>query len=203
MATALLTDKDGDKAFLVWKGKDTSPNVGGGDFQWTGGTGKYSGIKGNNTYQYTGIGTTPASRSCGKASGNYPEPHCQPHALSSARLCFPVKQLYGTNRAGVDVSRVLGMSGGEAGGQSQSCSPKPCLTKAWSRLPTASAPASLPLPAAAHARRSATKKERTKYASPWYSSRRDNTRHGQAIHLGAWDDMESSAGRGVGALPLA
>ena len=55
-----LTDKDGDKAFLIWKGQDTSPNVGGGDFQWTGGTGKYSGIKGNNTYQYTGIGTTPA-----------------------------------------------------------------------------------------------------------------------------------------------
>ena len=56
----IITDKDGDKAFLVWKGKDTSPNVGGGDFQWTGGTGKYNGIKGNNTYQYTGIGTTPA-----------------------------------------------------------------------------------------------------------------------------------------------
>jgi hypothetical protein len=56
----IVTDKDGDKAFLVWKGKDTSPNVGGGDFQWTGGTGKYSGIKGNNTYRYTGIGTTPA-----------------------------------------------------------------------------------------------------------------------------------------------
>ncbi len=56
----IVTDKDGDKAFAVWKGKDTSPNVGGGDFQWTGGTGKYSGIKGNNTYRYTGIGNTPA-----------------------------------------------------------------------------------------------------------------------------------------------
>ncbi len=56
----IVTDKDGDKAFYVWKGKDTSPNVGGGDFQWTGGTGKYSGIKGNNTYHYTGIGTAPA-----------------------------------------------------------------------------------------------------------------------------------------------
>jgi hypothetical protein len=55
-----VTDKDGDKAFAVWKGKDTSPNVGGGDFQWTGGTGKYSGIKGNNTYRYAGIGNTPA-----------------------------------------------------------------------------------------------------------------------------------------------
>lgn len=54
----IVTDKDGDKAFQVWKGKDTSPNVGAGDFQWTGGTGKYSGIKGNGTYRYTGIGTT-------------------------------------------------------------------------------------------------------------------------------------------------
>ena len=56
----VVTDKDGDKAFLVWKGKDTTPNAGGGDFQWTGGTGKYSGIKGNNTYRYTFIGDTPA-----------------------------------------------------------------------------------------------------------------------------------------------
>ena len=57
----IITDKDGDKAFLTWKGKDTSPNVGGGDFQWTGGTGKYSGLKGNNTYRYTVISTTPAA----------------------------------------------------------------------------------------------------------------------------------------------
>jgi hypothetical protein len=56
----IITDKDGDKAFYVWKGKDTSPGVGGGDFQWTGGTGKYSGIKGNNTYRYTAIGATSA-----------------------------------------------------------------------------------------------------------------------------------------------
>ncbi len=56
----IVTDKDGDKAFLVWKGKDTTPNAGGGDQQWTGGTGKYSGLKGNGTYRYTGIGTTPA-----------------------------------------------------------------------------------------------------------------------------------------------
>jgi hypothetical protein len=56
----IVTDKDGDKAFLVWKGQDTSPNVGGGSQQWAGGTGKYSGLKGNSTYRYTGIGTTPA-----------------------------------------------------------------------------------------------------------------------------------------------
>ena len=56
----IVTDKDGDKAFLVWKGKDTSPGVGGGDQQWSGGTGKYSGIKGNSTYRYAAIGTSPA-----------------------------------------------------------------------------------------------------------------------------------------------
>jgi hypothetical protein len=39
----IMTDKDGDKVSGVWKGKDTSPNVGGGDFQWTGGMGKYTG----------------------------------------------------------------------------------------------------------------------------------------------------------------
>lgn len=56
----IVTDKDGDKAFLVWSGKDTSPGVGGGDQHWTGGTGKYSGIKGNSTYRYAAIGTSPA-----------------------------------------------------------------------------------------------------------------------------------------------
>jgi len=57
----IVTDRDGDKAFLVWKGKDTSAGVGGGEFQWTGGTGKYTGIKGNNTFRYTAISDTSAS----------------------------------------------------------------------------------------------------------------------------------------------
>ncbi len=56
----IVTDKDGDKAFHVWKGKDTGPGVGGGEMQWIGGTGKYSGIKGNSTYRYVAIGTSPA-----------------------------------------------------------------------------------------------------------------------------------------------
>jgi hypothetical protein len=55
----IVTDKAGDKAFMVWKGRDTQPNVGGGDFQWIGGTGKFAGIKGDNTYRYTGIADTP------------------------------------------------------------------------------------------------------------------------------------------------
>ncbi len=56
----IVTDKDGDKAFLVWQGKDTSPNAGGGDQEWTGGTGKYAGLRGKSTYRYTGIGATPS-----------------------------------------------------------------------------------------------------------------------------------------------
>jgi hypothetical protein len=56
----IYTDKDGDKAFTVWEGKDTAPGNGEGTFKWTGGTGKYSGLKGNNTWHFTGIGKTPA-----------------------------------------------------------------------------------------------------------------------------------------------
>ncbi len=55
----IVTDRDGDKAYLVWKGKGTGPNVGGGDFEWSSGTGKYAGIRGNNTFRYAGIGDTP------------------------------------------------------------------------------------------------------------------------------------------------
>jgi hypothetical protein len=55
-----LTDKDGDKAFLVWEGKDTAPGTGGGTFKWTGGTGKFSGLQGNNNWHGTEIGKTPS-----------------------------------------------------------------------------------------------------------------------------------------------
>jgi hypothetical protein len=44
----VVTDKDGDKAFLAYKCKGTPRCQ--GDFQWTGGIGKYTGIKGNNTF---------------------------------------------------------------------------------------------------------------------------------------------------------
>jgi hypothetical protein len=55
-----MTDKDGDKVFLVWEGKDTAPGTGGGTFKWTGGTGKFSGLQGNNNWHGTGIGKTPS-----------------------------------------------------------------------------------------------------------------------------------------------
>lgn len=43
-----ITDQDGDKIYVVWKCKG-GPRCE-GDFQWTGGTGKYTGIKGDNTF---------------------------------------------------------------------------------------------------------------------------------------------------------
>ena len=57
----IVTDKDGDKAFLVHQGKGSAPGIIAGAFQWTGGTGKFTGIHGNNTYRVTSIGKNPAS----------------------------------------------------------------------------------------------------------------------------------------------
>jgi len=49
--SCVATDKDGDNAFVTWKGhKATEPNKGGGECQWAGGTGKYTGLTGNKTY---------------------------------------------------------------------------------------------------------------------------------------------------------
>ena len=54
----VVTDNDGDKAYLVWK--CAGAELCKGDFQWTGGTGKYEGISGNNSfYALVGIGGTP------------------------------------------------------------------------------------------------------------------------------------------------
>jgi hypothetical protein len=57
----IVIDKDGDKAFLVHHGKGTAPGIIEGTFQWNGGTGKYTGIQGNNTFRVTSIGKNPAS----------------------------------------------------------------------------------------------------------------------------------------------
>jgi hypothetical protein len=58
----IFTDKDGEKAFITWKGK-IDPETGfNGDFQWTGGTGKYTGIQGNNTFRAILIGPTKQGR---------------------------------------------------------------------------------------------------------------------------------------------
>jgi hypothetical protein len=57
----VVTDTDGDKAFLVWQGKGTGPGAGAGTAQWTGGTGKFAGLQGNQTYRGAGIGKTMAA----------------------------------------------------------------------------------------------------------------------------------------------
>ena len=57
----VMTDKDGDKAFFSWQGKGTGPGSYAGTFEWTGGTGKYSGIQGHNTWRGNGIGNTMAA----------------------------------------------------------------------------------------------------------------------------------------------
>ena len=49
----VATDKDGDKAVFTWKCTQC-PEV--GEFEWTGGTGKYAGLKGHNTFRQTNAG---------------------------------------------------------------------------------------------------------------------------------------------------
>ena len=64
----IVTDQDGDKAFLVWKaGKGFD-----GDFQWTGGTGKYTGITGNNTFTAFLIGPSSSGYSVWKGEWKLP-----------------------------------------------------------------------------------------------------------------------------------
>ena len=50
----VATDRDGDQISLVWKCTDC--NSGKGEFQWTNGTGKYTGIKGRSTFVQTNAG---------------------------------------------------------------------------------------------------------------------------------------------------
>ena len=49
------TDKDGDKAVWNWKCTACPGQGWAGDFQYTGGTGKYAGLKGGGTYQETNV----------------------------------------------------------------------------------------------------------------------------------------------------
>jgi hypothetical protein len=56
----IVTDKDGDKAFLVWRGKGPAPGTYAGTFEWAGGTGKFQGLQGNNSYHGGDIGKTGA-----------------------------------------------------------------------------------------------------------------------------------------------
>jgi hypothetical protein len=70
-----ITDQDGDKAFVVWKCKGKDPSRCEGDFQWTGGTGKYTGIRGNNTFYGVHrniVGPTPQGYSIWKGEWKLP-----------------------------------------------------------------------------------------------------------------------------------
>ena len=57
----IVTDGDGDKAFLSYQLKGITPTSNEGTFQWTGGTGKYTGLQGNNVFRPTRIGKTTSA----------------------------------------------------------------------------------------------------------------------------------------------
>lgn len=47
----IATDRDGDKAFLLFQCRSPQPGARcEGEFQWTGGTGKYTGLRGKNSF---------------------------------------------------------------------------------------------------------------------------------------------------------
>jgi hypothetical protein len=65
--TCIITDLQGDQAYITWSNGGT-PGPGGrgpGSFEYTGGTGKYSGISGKNSF----VGVTQVNWSDGTASG--------------------------------------------------------------------------------------------------------------------------------------
>jgi hypothetical protein len=65
-----VTDEDGDKAFVIWQCKG-QPRCD-GDFQWTGGTGKYMGLKGATSFTGVPIGSTASGYS--RFTGNWQVP---------------------------------------------------------------------------------------------------------------------------------
>jgi hypothetical protein len=60
----VLSDADGDQAFLSWRNEGDG-RTGPGTFEWTGGTGKYKGISGSNAF----VGVTQVNWADGTASG--------------------------------------------------------------------------------------------------------------------------------------
>jgi hypothetical protein len=57
--TCVITDAQGDKAFLEYRCAGPMPTCP-GEFRWAGGTGKYTGISGSNKFQGNFIGATGA-----------------------------------------------------------------------------------------------------------------------------------------------
>jgi len=69
--TCVVTDAEGDKAFLEWKCTGAMPACP-GDERWVGGTGKYTGMSGTSKFQGNFIGATGAGWS--DWSGEYKLP---------------------------------------------------------------------------------------------------------------------------------
>jgi hypothetical protein len=61
----IITDVNGDQAYLTWQGSGTPGGPLSGTFQYTGGTGKYQGIGGDNTF----VGVTQVNWKDGTSSG--------------------------------------------------------------------------------------------------------------------------------------
>jgi hypothetical protein len=53
----VMTDKEGDKAFMTWQcpGCPLKAGMESGEFQWTGGTGKFAGLRGRNSWQVQNV----------------------------------------------------------------------------------------------------------------------------------------------------
>ncbi len=60
----IITDSDGDQAYLSWQNQGDTV-TGPGTFQYTGGTGKYQSISGNNTF----VGVTQVNWQDGTSTG--------------------------------------------------------------------------------------------------------------------------------------
>ena len=68
----IVTDYDNDKAYFAWKGTIDPEDGFNGDYRWTGGTGKYAGITGDNTFRATTIGETVQGRGLMKGDWKLP-----------------------------------------------------------------------------------------------------------------------------------
>ena len=69
-----VTDAEGEKALLVFKCKSPQPGARcDGDFQWIDGTGKYSGIKGNNSFHAGPVPKTTSGYAVWKGEWQLPE----------------------------------------------------------------------------------------------------------------------------------
>lgn len=68
----IVTDREGNKAFLTWKCSGPFPGPCNGEFQWIGGTGKFTGIRGNSKFYAVTIAPTSSGYSVWNASWELP-----------------------------------------------------------------------------------------------------------------------------------